>query len=98
MNLQGYLIATTNLSEYRSGAGWVEFGGVEGLTLTGGGTFDGRGAKAWPYNGCPTHFNCKLLPTVCTINHYPRTSYYNNSLYYACCQYLKPILVCQSLK
>ncbi|KAL9415642.1 hypothetical protein AB3S75_043854 [Citrus x aurantiifolia] len=63
VQMKGYLIASTNLSEYRSGAGWVEFGGVEGLTLTGGGTFDGRGAKAWPYNGCPTHFNCKLLPT-----------------------------------
>ncbi|KAJ0076504.1 hypothetical protein Patl1_35941 [Pistacia atlantica] len=45
-----YVKATTDLSKYRFGAGWVEFGWVEGLTLTRGGTFDGQGAKAWPYN------------------------------------------------
>ncbi|EOX98928.1 Pectin lyase-like superfamily protein isoform 3 [Theobroma cacao] len=55
--------ATTNLSQYGYSAGWVEFKWVEGLILTGGGTFDGQGAKAWPYNRCPTDFNCKLLPT-----------------------------------
>lgn len=56
--------ATTDLSKYGSSAGWIEFGSVEGLTLTGGGTFDGQGAKAWPYNNCPTHSKCILLPTV----------------------------------
>uniref|UniRef100_A0A2N9GEK3 galactinol--sucrose galactosyltransferase n=1 Tax=Fagus sylvatica TaxID=28930 RepID=A0A2N9GEK3_FAGSY len=60
----GYLKATTDLSKYGFSAGWVEFGWVEGLTLTGGGTFDGQGAKAWPYNNCPTDSNCKLLPTI----------------------------------
>uniref|UniRef100_A0A2N9HTE3 Uncharacterized protein n=1 Tax=Fagus sylvatica TaxID=28930 RepID=A0A2N9HTE3_FAGSY len=60
---RGYLKATTDLSKYGFSAGWVEFGWVEGLTLTGGGTFDGQGAKAWPYNNCPTDSNCKLLPT-----------------------------------
>ncbi|KAK1578086.1 hypothetical protein Q3G72_027402 [Acer saccharum] len=63
VHMKGYLKATTNLSEYSFGSGWVEFGWVEGLTLTGGGTFDGQGAKAWPYNSCPTDLNCKLLPT-----------------------------------
>ncbi|GAV81816.1 Glyco_hydro_28 domain-containing protein, partial [Cephalotus follicularis] len=58
-----HLKATTNLSKYRFGTGWIEFRWLEGLTLTGGGTFDGQGAKAWPYNRCPTDFNCKLLPT-----------------------------------
>jgi galacturan 1,4-alpha-galacturonidase len=70
-NLQGYLKATTDLSKYGFSAGWVEFGWVEGLTLTGGGTFDGQGAKAWPYNNCPTDSNCKLLPTVCFMNYKP---------------------------
>ncbi|GMY39182.1 Glyco_hydro_28 domain-containing protein [Fagus crenata] len=59
----GYLKATTDLSKYGFSAGWVEFGWVEGLSLTGGGTFDGQGATAWPYNNCPTDSNCKLLPT-----------------------------------
>ncbi|MBA0562060.1 hypothetical protein Golob_007138, partial [Gossypium lobatum] len=60
-----HMKATTNLFKYGDGAGWVEFRWIEGLTLTGGGTFDGQGAKAWPYNSCSTDFNCKLLPTVC---------------------------------
>ncbi|EOX98926.1 PREDICTED: exopolygalacturonase isoform X1 [Theobroma cacao] len=63
VRVKGYLKATTNLSQYGYSAGWVEFKWVEGLILTGGGTFDGQGAKAWPYNRCPTDFNCKLLPT-----------------------------------
>ncbi|PPD80589.1 hypothetical protein GOBAR_DD22499 [Gossypium barbadense] len=63
VHMKGYLKATTNLFKYGDGAGWVEFRWIEGLTLTGGGTFDGQGAKAWPYNSCSTDFNCKLLPT-----------------------------------
>ncbi|GFZ00370.1 pectin lyase-like superfamily protein [Actinidia rufa] len=60
---RGYLKATTHLSRYGSSAGWVEFGWVEGLTLTGGGIFDGQGATAWPYNKCTTNSSCNLLPT-----------------------------------
>ncbi|KAB1209877.1 Exopolygalacturonase [Morella rubra] len=63
MNSQGHLKAATDLSQYGFSAGWIEFGWVEGLTLTGGGTFDGQGAKAWPYNKCRTHSKCELLPT-----------------------------------
>jgi hypothetical protein len=58
------LKATTDLSKYGFSAGWIEFRRVDGLTLTGGGTFDGQGAKAWPYNNCSTHSKCVLLPTV----------------------------------
>lgn len=61
--VKGYLKATGNLSEYTSGSGWIEFKRVDGLTLTGAGTFDGEGAKAWPYNNCSTDSNCNLLPT-----------------------------------
>lgn len=61
---QGHLKASTDLSKYRSGSGWIEFGWINGLTLTGGGTFDGQGALAWPYNNCTSDSNCKLLPTV----------------------------------
>ncbi|PSS12155.1 Exopolygalacturonase, partial [Actinidia chinensis var. chinensis] len=63
VQMKGYLKATTHLSRYGSSAGWVEFGWVEGLTLTGGGTFDGQGATAWPYNKCTTNSSCNLLPT-----------------------------------
>ncbi|XP_011659695.2 exopolygalacturonase isoform X2 [Cucumis sativus] len=63
VKMEGYLKASTNLSKYGSGAGWIEFRWMEGLTLNGGGTFDGRGAEAWPFNNCRDDYNCKLLPT-----------------------------------
>lgn len=63
LRVKGYLKATTVLSKYEYGGGWIEFAWMEGLTLTGGGTFDGQGAKAWPHNNCSEDSNCKLLPT-----------------------------------
>ncbi|KAL6009138.1 hypothetical protein ACLOJK_022365 [Asimina triloba] len=44
--------------------GWIEFQYIDGLTVTGRGTFDGQGAAAWPYNQCPIMQKCKLLPTI----------------------------------
>ncbi|KAF6168673.1 hypothetical protein GIB67_020307 [Kingdonia uniflora] len=61
--MQGYLKATTDLSTYGPSADWVEFGSVDGLILTGGGTFDGQGAKSWPFNKCPMSKDCNVLPT-----------------------------------
>ncbi|THU73780.1 hypothetical protein C4D60_Mb04t26460 [Musa balbisiana] len=61
--LQGTLKATTDLNKFRNDEGWVQFGRVDGLTVTGGGTFDGQGAVTWPYNKCPKEKNCKVLPT-----------------------------------
>lgn len=60
--------ATTDLSGYEFGSGWIEFAWINGLILKGGGVIDGQGAEAWPYNDCPTSSNCDLLPTVCLIN------------------------------
>lgn len=45
---------------------WVEFQYVNGLMVTGGGKFDGRGSDAWPHNKCSRNQNCKPLPTVRT--------------------------------
>ncbi|KAK4752046.1 hypothetical protein SAY87_020844 [Trapa incisa] len=59
----GYLKASTDLSKYKPGGGWIEFAWTEDLTVTGGGTFNGQGAEAWPYNNCSRNINCKLLPT-----------------------------------
>lgn len=61
--LEGYLKATTDLSVYKSGSGWIEFAWIGGLTLTGGGVLDGQGAEAWPFSKCSTTPNCDLLPT-----------------------------------
>ncbi|KAJ4963749.1 hypothetical protein NE237_023688 [Protea cynaroides] len=63
VQMQGFLKATSDLSRYGSSDDWIEFGWVEGLTLTGGGTFDGQGAASWPFNKCPSTAKCKLLPT-----------------------------------
>ena len=63
--LQGNLKATTDLSRYEFGSGWIEFKWINGLNLIGGGVFDGQGVTALPYNDCPTSSNCDLLPTVC---------------------------------
>ncbi|EXB40431.1 hypothetical protein L484_013734 [Morus notabilis] len=52
-----------DLFKYESGGGWVEFRWLKGLILTGGGTFDGQGAQAWPYNNCLKDSNCRILPT-----------------------------------
>ncbi|CAD5169091.1 unnamed protein product [Musa acuminata subsp. malaccensis] len=61
--MQGYLKASTDLSKYVEGDDWIQFGHVDKLTLTGGGTFDGQGAVSWPFNKCPRKKNCRVLPT-----------------------------------
>ncbi|KAF9589623.1 hypothetical protein IFM89_026572 [Coptis chinensis] len=58
-----FLKAPNGLRIFGSSPDWIEFGWVEGLTLTGGGTFDGQGASSWPLNNCSTNKNCKLLPS-----------------------------------
>ncbi|KAG2578059.1 exopolygalacturonase-like [Panicum virgatum] len=58
--LQGTLKAATDLKRF--GNDWIEFGWVNGLTVTGG-TIDGQGAASWPFNKCPVRKDCKVLPT-----------------------------------
>lgn len=60
-SVQGTLKAATDLSKF--GNDWIEFGWVNGLTVTGG-TIDGQGAASWPFNKCPVRKDCKVLPTV----------------------------------
>ncbi|CAO2201350.1 unnamed protein product [Urochloa humidicola] len=58
--LQGTLKAATDLKRF--GNDWIEFGWVNGLTITGG-IIDGQGASSWPFNKCPVRKDCKVLPT-----------------------------------
>ncbi|CAO2179592.1 unnamed protein product [Urochloa humidicola] len=58
--LQGMLKAATDLKQFNND--WIEFGWVNGLTVTGG-VIDGQGASSWPFNKCPSRKNCKVLPT-----------------------------------
>jgi galacturan 1,4-alpha-galacturonidase len=62
--MQGTIKASTNLGKYKSDA-WVEFYGVSGLRMSGGGTFDGQGAATWSQNSCSKKKNCQALPVVC---------------------------------
>jgi galacturan 1,4-alpha-galacturonidase len=64
--MQGTIKASTNLGKYKSDA-WVEFYGVSGLRMSGGGTFDGQGAATWSQNSCSKQKNCQALPVVCII-------------------------------
>ncbi|XP_010266273.1 PREDICTED: exopolygalacturonase-like [Nelumbo nucifera] len=63
VDMKGYLKATTDLKMYGKTDDWIEFGWVDGLTLTGDGTFDGQGAESWSFNKCPVTKNCQVLPT-----------------------------------
>ncbi|XP_075487694.1 exopolygalacturonase-like [Primulina tabacum] len=40
---------------------WITFQNINNLRIHGGGTLDGQGASAWPYNKCKTG-SCKPLP------------------------------------
>ena len=69
VEVAGNLKAATDISEYSSPE-WVTFEDINGLIVTGGGTFDGQGDSVWQYNDCGTNSNCQLLPTVSLLNHY----------------------------
>ncbi|KAJ7008268.1 exopolygalacturonase [Populus alba x Populus x berolinensis] len=59
--VQGNVKATTDLSEYSSEQ-WILFEIIDGLTLNGGGTFDGQGSAVWKYNDCHENKQCQPLP------------------------------------
>lgn len=45
---------------------WITFEYVDKLIVTGGGTLDGKGNKAWLQNDCHKTSSCKKLPYVST--------------------------------
>ncbi|RWR76331.1 Glycoside hydrolase [Cinnamomum micranthum f. kanehirae] len=61
-NVKGAVKAPTDLNKFKDDV-WIHFKHIHGLLITGGGTFDGQGASAWPHNYCDNNLNCKLLPT-----------------------------------
>lgn len=60
--VQGTIIASTDVSEYSS-AEWFSFENINGLVITGGGTFDAQGGSVWKYNDCHSNNKCQLLPS-----------------------------------
>uniref|UniRef100_A0A5B6Z5T0 Putative exopolygalacturonase-like n=1 Tax=Davidia involucrata TaxID=16924 RepID=A0A5B6Z5T0_DAVIN len=61
IKLQGTLQANADPAAFKTG-GWVIFLRIDGLTISGGGTFDGQGATSWAKNNCRERKNCPQLP------------------------------------
>ncbi|KAI5340169.1 hypothetical protein L3X38_019443 [Prunus dulcis] len=57
--LQGTLQAPVDGSQLPKDDTWIGFDNVDGLTLSGGGTFDGQGAESWKNNDCNKNTQCK---------------------------------------
>ncbi|KAI3440936.1 uncharacterized protein J3R85_002969 [Psidium guajava] len=65
--LQGTLRAPADPSRFKTD-GWVAFQHIDGLTVSGGGTFDGQGKIAWEQNDCNLNKNCRTLPINLRFN------------------------------
>ncbi|KAK4572709.1 hypothetical protein RGQ29_030940 [Quercus rubra] len=61
-NLQGTLQAPSDVASFNGKDGWVSFERIDGLTVSGGGVFDGKGQQAWQKNECNKDKNCNVLP------------------------------------
>ena len=62
--LQGTLQAPSDVASFNGKDGWVVFESINGLTVLGGGVFDGKGQQAWQKNKCNEDKNCNVLPIV----------------------------------
>ncbi|XVE82189.1 hypothetical protein DITRI_Ditri15bG0127400 [Diplodiscus trichospermus] len=63
----GMVKAISDISYYGGGADdtdWITFQSINGLILTGHGTFHGQGAEVWKYNNCGKKSDCVRLPAV----------------------------------
>lgn len=60
--IKGVLKAPTDPSKFSDH--WIIFQYVDQLVVKGGGSLDGQGASAWPYNDCNRNPQCKPLPVV----------------------------------
>ncbi|OMO83637.1 Glycoside hydrolase, family 28 [Corchorus capsularis] len=63
-NIKGTLRAPTDNASTIGVDHWITFRYVHRLVITGGGTFDGQGPSAWPYNVCRQDPNCSLPVTL----------------------------------
>lgn len=55
---------------------WIAFRYIDHLVVTGGGTLDGQGPSAWPFNDCHKNPNCRPLATVYFYWFDSRNSYF----------------------
>lgn len=60
----GTLLAPTDIASSVNVDHWISFQYMDRLVIGGGGSLDGRGSSAWPYNSCSKRPDCKPLPPV----------------------------------
>ncbi|KAJ7977604.1 exopolygalacturonase-like [Quillaja saponaria] len=73
VEVQGTIKATTDTSEYMDPQ-WFSFEAINGLILTGEGTFDGQGFSAWKYmTDCQHGSDCQLAPASLKFSHVNNT-------------------------
>ncbi|XP_020594547.1 exopolygalacturonase-like, partial [Phalaenopsis equestris] len=61
VQVKGYVVSQADLNAYKT-HDWISFRYINGLLVTGKGTFDGQGAYAWPHNNCRSNKKCRPLP------------------------------------
>ncbi|KAL5661081.1 hypothetical protein ACJX0J_028206, partial [Zea mays] len=62
IQVDGNLLATTDLSQYKDHGNWIEILRVDNLVITGKGNLDGQGPAVWSKNSCTKKYDCKILP------------------------------------
>lgn len=63
LQVQGTLQAPGDRGNFKT-ASWVTFSHIDGLTVSGGGTFDGQGKNVWGKRSCSGIKYCGDLPIV----------------------------------
>nr|ACN85327.1 polygalacturonase precursor [Oryza brachyantha] len=63
VRVAGVVRAPAGLDAFRGYHEWINFAGIDGLLVTGNGTFDGRGASSWHLNDCPWKPDCIPPPS-----------------------------------
>ncbi|XP_065854226.1 exopolygalacturonase-like [Euphorbia lathyris] len=66
--IKGNLKAPSSL-EAHTGDYWIRVGHVNNFTITGGGTLNGDGSRAWKQNICQKDPNCKNLPITLRLDY-----------------------------
>ncbi|PON88237.1 Glycoside hydrolase [Trema orientale] len=67
VQVSGTLKADKDISLYEEPS-WFLFESINGLVVTGSGTFDGQGESAWKYNDCQNNNDCVQLPSSIKLN------------------------------
>ncbi|XP_050387061.1 exopolygalacturonase-like [Argentina anserina] len=61
LQIQGILQAPRDGNQLSKPDTWIEFAYLNNFTLSGGGTFDGQGEKAWKANTCHKNLKCSSM-------------------------------------